>query len=173
MCQKHISSRTSTHYPQIKELWSVEFYLVSYIFLILLILLHVFLPRTSQAQICVVLKRKNDGKIPQHHDDALCGKSTFSNITRQTTSQLPPVTSEEVSENQEIRRLKEDSKTKEERNDYVVKYLTLGGVLAGCLIILMLVCTLFNFCQRRKNTGSKSINQMTDTRQICRHSSAS
>ena len=77
MCQKHISSRTSTHYPQIKELWSVEFYLVSYIFLILLILLHVFLPRTSQAQICVVLKRKNDDKIPQHHDDALCGKSTL------------------------------------------------------------------------------------------------
>ena len=63
---------------------------------------------------------------------------------------------------QEIRRLKEDSKTKEERNDYVVKYLTLGRVLAGCLIILMLVCTLFNFCQRRKNTGSKSINQMTE-----------
>ena len=93
----------------------------------------------------------------------LAGASPFSNITRQTTSPLPPVTSAEVSENQEIRRLEEDSKTKEERNDYVVKYLTLGGVLAGCLIILMLVCTLFNFCQRRKTTGiSKSINQMTE-----------
>ena len=93
----------------------------------------------------------------------LAGASPFSNITRQTTSPLPPVTSAEVSENQEVRRLKEDSKTKEERNDYVVKYLTLGRVLAGCLIILMLVCTFFNFCQRRKTTGtSKSINQMTE-----------
>jgi len=92
----------------------------------------------------------------------LAGASPFSNVTRQTTNPLPPVTSAEVSENQEIRRLEEDSKTKEERNDYVVKYLTLGGVLAGCLIILMLVCTLFNFCQRRKTTGSKSINQMTE-----------
>ena len=78
----------------------------------------------------------------------LAGASPFTNVTSQTTNPLPPVTSVEVSEEQIIRRLEE--KTKEEKNDYVVKYLILGGVLAGCLIVLVLICTLFNFCQRRK-----------------------
>ena len=91
----------------------------------------------------------------------LAGASPFSNVTRQTTNPLPPVTSVSVSEDQIIQRLEENT-TKEDKNDYVVKYLTLGGVLAGCLIILMVICTLFNFCQRRKNTAIKSINQMTE-----------
>lgn len=41
----------------------------------------------------------------------------------------------------------------EEANDEAIKYLTIGGSLAGCLILSMLLCTIFNFFQRRQKTS--------------------
>ena len=42
-------------------------------------------------QICVVLKRKNDDKIPQHHHDASCGKSTLVGGSLRDLNPLPYV----------------------------------------------------------------------------------
>ena len=93
----------------------------------------------------------------------LAGASPFSNVTRQATNPLPPVTSAEVSEDQIIRKLEEE--TQEDKNDYVIKYLILGSVLAVCLIVLMLICTIFNYCQRKKTAATIKSCTMTGREQ--------
>ena len=80
----------------------------------------------------------------------LAGASPFSNATIQTTAPLPPVTSAEVSEEEVTDQDTQNTKEDAEKNDEAIKYLTLGGALAGCLVVSMLLCTVFNFCQRNR-----------------------
>ena len=94
----------------------------------------------------------------------LAGASPFSNVTLQATNPLPPVTTAEVSEDQIIKKLEEE--TQDDKNDYVIKYLILGSALAVCLIVLMLVCTIFNYCQRKKTAATIKSCTMTG-RFIC------
>ena len=83
----------------------------------------------------------------------LAGASPFSNITKEFTAQLPPVTSAEVSEDQVI---KQDEKAKEDpekENIEIIKYLIVGGCLAGSLIVIVILCTAHTFYQRRKSSA--------------------
>lgn len=59
------------------------------------------------------------------------------------------MTSAEVSEEDAVT---EEIETKEDgiKDDEAIKYLTLGGALAGCLVVFMALCTVFNLCQRRR-----------------------
>jgi hypothetical protein len=85
----------------------------------------------------------------------LAGVSPLSKISRQSTLNLPPVTSSETLDENEVELLNtaqvdlaSSETTKEEEDKQVLKYLLLGGCLAGSLIVFMLICSVVTYCHR-------------------------
>ena len=85
------------------------------------------------------------------------GASPFSKVTKNNTSNLPPVGLPEVSEKDqriELETKDDDKDSNEDDDDQVIKYLTLGGCLAGSLVVFMLLCTALTFFQRKKKAAA-------------------
>lgn len=81
----------------------------------------------------------------------LAGPSPFSEAATQSTVPLPPVSSAEVSEAEQ-----EPAKDLEliEDNEKVLKYLIIGGCLAGSLVVFILICSTVTYCHRRKKANN-------------------
>ena len=77
----------------------------------------------------------------------LAGASPFSKIQRQSTNALPPVKKEEVDEDIAAVVTKPSEENMRHENEEIVKYLIVGGSLAGTFFTLIILCFVLERCR--------------------------
>ena len=77
----------------------------------------------------------------------LAGASPFSKIQRQSTNALPPVKKEEVDEDIAAVVTEPSEEDMRHENEEIVKYLIVGGSLAGTFFTLIILCFVLERCR--------------------------
>ena len=78
----------------------------------------------------------------------LAGSSPFSKVARQSTNALPPVKKAEVAEELPATAVIEVSEEIKHENEDIVKYLIVGGSLAGTFFTLIILCFVLDRCRQ-------------------------